>query len=696
VQIAIAPAKIVAWHREDSILAAWLAGERGRFFLFLPVCMGAGVVAYFGCRTEPSLWPSCLAALLCLGPAARLRHRRLLRAVLLAGGFAAAGFASARVAAWRAPPWDDLPRGAVIVSGTITQAEALPEGRRITIAAPSLDGAPSLERGVRIRLRNSDDTPLATGDVARVRALLRPPSPPAYPGGWDMQRDAFFVGMDGYGFAIGPAANLSPHSRASVLQRLREAVAARFMAALPGPRGAIAATLLTGLGAAIPAADRTAFQVSGLAHLLAVAGLHIGIVMGLVFAAVRTVLRVSEHAALHWSIKRIAALAALAGGGLYLALTGAHVPILRSFAMACLVTLALLTGRRAISARALALAALALMICAPELVMGVSFQMSFAAVLALVAGWEALSPRIALFGAGHWWRSAVLYVGGLAATSALAGTASLPYAAYHFGTATLYYVPANMLAVPLTAFWVMPWGLAALVLMPLGLEHLATAPMGLGIDGLRAIARAVASWPDAAWPIPQMPARGLLLVSGGLAWLCLWRTWLRLAGLAPLAAGLLSPWLAQPPDIVVSADARMIAAHIDGRVVISTSSGASRFDRDTPARVWGVAGAADFPACAAGACAVHLHGATALLVMSLDAVCAGATIIVSPLPLRGRCPATIVVDRFSVIDDGATFITIGADGATEITDRAVRGERPWVISQTWRRATSNLPAAKTE
>jgi competence protein ComEC len=220
--------------------------------------------------------------------------------------------------------------------------------------------------------------------------------------------------------------------------------------------------------------------------------------------------------------------------------------------------------------------------------------------------------------------------------------------------------------------------------------------MGLGIDGLRAIARAVASWPDAAWPIPQMPAWGLLLVSGGLAWLCLWRTWPRLAGLAPLAAGLLSPWLVQPPDIVVSADARMIAAHIDGRVFINTTSGASRFDLDTPTRVWGVADAAPFATCADGSCPMHLHGATALLVTTPDAPCARAAVVVSPLPLQGRCQATIVVDRFSVMDDGATFITIGADGATEISDRLVRGDRPWVISQAWHRATSNLPAAKTE
>ncbi len=681
---------------------AWLTAERGRFFLFLPVCMASGVIAYFGRRSEPSLWPAVGLAGLAFCLAVRLRSRPILRAGLLAGGFAAGGFAGARLATWRAPPWPDLPRGATIVTGTVSVLEALPEGRRMTMTAPALDGTAPLARAVRIRLRNSDTASLATGDTASVRALLRPPSPPAYPGGWDMQRDAWFTGMAGYGFAIGPVA-VEAHGKFGALQPVREAIAARFMAALPGPRGAIAATLFTGLGAAIPMPDRAAFQTSGLAHLLAVAGLHIGIVMGLVFAGVRTVLCASEHAALHWPVRRIASLSSLAGGVAYLAMTGAHVPILRSFAMACLVVLALLTGRRALSVRALALAALVLMASAPALVMGVSFQMSFAAVLALVAGWEVLSPRLALFGAGHWWRSPVLYVGGLAITSALAGTASLPYAAYHFGNATLFYVPANMVAVPLTALWVMPWGLASLLLMPVGLERITAVPMGWGIDGLLAVAHGVAAWPDAVWPVPQVPPWGLLLVSFGLAWLCLWRSPPRLAGLMPLCAGLVSPWLAAAPDIVVSPDARVIAARVRGMALISTAHGASRFDVDTPARVWGVTGAAAFEsrpdlgvACDAGSCRFAVHGAIALLVTEADAPCAAAVAVISALPLRGNCAAPVVVDRFSVLDDGATSIFFGRDGAAKLTDHMLRGDRPWVIATPSRMATSTLPPAVTE
>jgi competence protein ComEC len=576
------------------LVAAWASAERGRFVLFLPVFMAGGIIAYFARVTEPSLWLPGGAALCALGVAARLGERPVVRALLLAVGMAAAGFALAGFSSWRAAPWPVLPRTATIVAGTISDVEMLPEGRRVTLAGPSLDGDAPMARAVRIRLRGADSGTFAPGDVLRVRALLRAPAAPSYPGGWDMQRDAWFGGMGGYGFAIGPAV-LVQAGKASGWQSWREGIAARVMAALPGARGAIAATLLTGLGAAIPPGDRAAFQASGLAHLLAVAGLHVGIVMGLVFALVRYGLASREFVALHWPVKRIATSAAVGGGLLYLALTGAHIPILRSFAMACLVTLAVFTGRRAISVRALALAALVLMVWRPSLVMGVSFQMSFAAVLALVAGWEAGAPRLALLGAGRWWRGAALYVGGLALTSALAGTASLPYAAYHFGTANVFYVPANMVAVPLTALWVMPWGMAALALMPVGLERLALAPMGLGVDGLLYIAHSVAAWPEAVRPVPQMPAGGLLLVSVGLVWCCVWRTRVRLAGVAPLLAGLASPWLVAAPDIVVGPDARVIAARVGGVVVVSVAAGAGRFELENPARVWGVTASEALP-----------------------------------------------------------------------------------------------------
>jgi predicted membrane metal-binding protein len=139
--------------------------------------------------------------------------------------------------------------------------------------------------------------------------------PPAYPGAWDLQRDAWFNGHGGSGYALGPVERVAAAASSGPLrlvQQLRETIARRVTAVVPGPAGAISVTLLTGVTTGIPPPDHDAFRASGLAHLLAVAGLHIGIVMGWVLAFTRIALAAWEHASLHWPAKQLAALAAAA------------------------------------------------------------------------------------------------------------------------------------------------------------------------------------------------------------------------------------------------------------------------------------------------------------------------------------------------------------------------------------------------
>ena len=139
----------------------------------------------------------------------------MLRAASLPFLAAAAGFASAQFATARAPALEMLPKTAVVLSGTVRGVELLPVGRRISIEGVRLDeaGAP-LARWVRVRLRNEDPALVETGDRVRVRALIRAPSPPAYPGAWDLQRDAFFSGLGGSGFALGRSSGWSKCRRA--------------------------------------------------------------------------------------------------------------------------------------------------------------------------------------------------------------------------------------------------------------------------------------------------------------------------------------------------------------------------------------------------------------------------------------------------------------------------------------------------
>lgn len=697
-------------------LAAWQEAEAGRFALWLPVCMAAGVLAYFDLRREPPLWWGLAAAPVLLAAVWRLRPCPLLAG--LAGACAAfvAGFLAAEVAAWRAPPFDPVPSRAAIVTGSVYGVETLPGGRRITLTDVTLAGAPApFGRAVRIRLRPRDPTVVASGDRVRVRALLRAPMPPAYPGAWDMQRDAYFSGLTATGAALSPVTivGAAPRGPLVVIARWREAINARLDALLPPAQAALAQALLTGTQTAIAPPEIQAFRGSGLAHLLSVSGLHIAIVIGIAAVAVRRGLALWPWAALHWPLKPVGLVAGLAAGGFYMVLTGTQVPMVRSFLMAALFVVASLTGRRVLSLRSLALAALLLMALDPVQVVGASMQMSFFAVMALLAGAEVTGAWLRRLGRRGWVGWAAAAGAGAVLTSLLAGGATLPVSAYHFGRVQTWFVLANMAAVPLAGVLVMPAGMLALCLMPLGLEAWPVQVMGWGIEATLWIARSVAALPGATIGVPHLPAWGFGLVCLGLAWIALWQSRLRLAGLALVVVGLGAVAVERPPDLLVSADSRLIGAHIARGSYVQAVQGGSRFTEEAWQHLWNTGPPMHLPhegrgadgaiLCDGSGCTLRPRpdAGAARLVRQADRIgdCGGLVVLVSAGPARGLCakPWPTLVDRFTVWRDGATAIWLEPEGARIVTDREARGARPWVppVPQA-RPPASSLPAAQVD
>jgi competence protein ComEC len=681
-------------------LAALLAEEARGLALWLPVAFGAGIALYLALLAEPDPRIGLVAAALSLAVLVAARRVAALRLVATGALAAALGFTTIQIRTAVAPATEPLPTRAVVLEARVADVAALPQGQRATLADAMWEGrSEPFARTLRLRLRANDPTILRPGDRIRIRALLRPPSAPAEPGAFDFQRAAFFAGEAGFGIALGPVEVLrhaeadDPASLGGLFARLRADVVQRTRAALPGADGAIAAALLTGQQAGIGQADAQAMRDSGLSHLLSVSGLHISIVMGTVFFMLRFLLALWERAALRLPIKAIALVAGLAAGGFYMGLTGSEVPMQRSFLMAALVVLALLAGRSAISLRALGLAALVVLAIRPDALASASFQMSFAAVAALIAGFEALRWRLPrwLEHAGVA-RRVLMVLAGLVATSVLASLATAPYAAFHFQRASLYGVAANALAVPLTSFLVMPAGICAMLLMPLGLEAIALVPMGYGCAAILAIAHEVASWPGAAPSLPAMPPWGLMACTLGLLLLCLLRTRLRLIGAPLFLLGMVSPAWHTPPDVVVSADARIIAVNHAGRMHYSRAQGAGLFPLEISRRRAG-----DPPlepiTCTEAFCRI---GDVAIVPQGRApfGLCGNVPVVVGHEPLRTRCRGSIAVDRFDVWRDGPHAVWLTPDGPVVLSDRKARGERPWVPPRPAARGAA--PPALTE
>ena len=679
-------------------LADRLSAERERRLLWLPVFFGIGIGIYFDLKVEPPLWPGIAVTVAGIGALFSLRRHPAWYEVALALTALAAGFALMRETAWqREAPMLQRRLGPVALTGRVVDIDLAERGWRIVIAPDPLPGLDTGEQPRRLRLhipQSSDE--LNPGDRVSLKAMLYPVPAQILPGGRDLQRELYFAGIGGVGYSFGAAHHIAdPEPEGGWregLRHLRTEMTRRIAAVLPGSTGGVASALITGKRGAIAEEVKQAFRDSGLSHLLAIAGLHLGLVGAFVFFTLRGGLALIPRIALRYPIKKIAAGVTLFVLACYLMISGAAIPTERAFVMNGLVFVAIIIDRLRISMRICAIAAAVVLVMHPSALVGVSFQMSFGAVVALIAVYETYGARLGRLLHSRSLSGQVLgYCGGIAVTTVVVTLGTYPFAIYHFHHVALYSPLANVIAVPLSAMWTLPWGVVTCLLMPLGLERLALVPMGWGIDITIAVAQHVSALPGNVWVMPRLPVAGLLLISFGGLWLCLWRGAWRRWGVGAIAAGFASIMLTKAPDLLIADGGRFLAARApDGGYFVAAEKGEkvvrSFFATEMgdvlepwPGEGSGADGGLD---CAGEACRYRIRGRTVAIVTGASALplrCSGLDAIVSQVPAGFRCRSMMpVIDRIDVWRRGAVALWLDRDGITIESANESRGGRPWV------------------
>ncbi|MCB1883060.1 MAG: ComEC/Rec2 family competence protein [Geminicoccaceae bacterium] len=665
-----------------------LLDEQERWPLWMPVFLGCGVGLYFALPSEPPAWlaPVLLAAALAMLVAGvLLRHRAagwlLLVAAMATGGVAAA---QARTLAVAAPvvPY----AGTFAVEGTVVEMEPRRKGSRVLLDDLAVERlAPdATPRRVRVALRW--DEGVRPGARIALKARLSPPSPPALPGGYDFARKAFFEGLGGIGFALGRPVVVAPAPEgANRLERLRLHLTEAMRREIPGVDGAVAAALTTGLRADIPDGVWEDMQRSGLAHLLAISGLHMTLVAGAVFILVRYLLALCPPLALRATVKKLAAAVALVAAFAYLLVSGASIPAQRAFIMTGVALVAVMLDRSPLSMRLVALAALVVLVSQPESLTGPSFQMSFAAVVALIAWYERRPERRE--GTERQRHHLLVYLAGITATTLLASLATAPFSAWHFQRVAVLGVVANLIGVPLTGFWIMPSALMAFLLMPFGLEAPFFWLMGEGIGWLLWIASLIADMPYAALDAPFMPFAALLFMAAGGLWLCLWLQPWRRFGLVPVACGLVLLAFTERPLLLVDAEMGH-AAVVGDEGVRLLALRKDAFLEDLWLRAlggdplpWPGAPPPNGPLrCDPWGCILD-HGerriALAFRAGALAEDCGRVDLVVAFIDASACSSPRPVVDRPALRDMGGAAVYATTDGFEIRPVQAARGERPW-------------------
>ncbi len=555
----------------------WLLEEQSRWLLWVPMAIACGIILYFSCQGET---PSYLGAtFIAVGAPAWVFWKRMpwVRGLLLAFFFAGIGIVAAQ---WQMERFRQSlitrPTAILTLQAMVNEVINNEEGKqKLVLSEIEVEGGARYPLPDTIRLSLKKANPhLLAGQRVKLRGGLFPLPPPALPGGFDFTRHFYFKGIGAVGFALNPVEIISTDEgqnwrirlanfRASLAKRIKAVMRPHFNT----PTIAIATALITGERAGIPEETKEAMRAAGLAHMLAISGLHLGLVCGVFFILLRYGFVLIPDLALRFSVKKWAALGCVIGGFSYLTIAGFPVSAQRAYAMVALVFLAILLERQVLPMRSLALAAIIVLLIAPSSLMGPSFQLSFSATMSIIAlyeFWRRKRAKRELKGGHYGWRQKVMiYVGGVLATTFVASAITSPYAAYHFNQFTNYHLLANMAASPIFSFMVMPAAVGGMLAMPLGLEAPFLWIMGLGVNWVAAIAAAIAALPEAMIHVPTPPLWALIVVSFGCCWLCFWQQKIRHLGWLIILIGLGPFFTVRLPDILVSEKAEQIAVKLE-------------------------------------------------------------------------------------------------------------------------------------
>jgi competence protein ComEC len=542
-----------------------LESQRDRLALLVPVGLGFGILLWQsrGDGAWISLLSGGLGLLLItwqIGSQRRLAQVMAIGAILMCAGFAAIMVKSAMVASEPIKkPWIGTFHGRVETVEDVSARGIV----RYVLETQGQQGLPS-----KVRVNVPMDQHIADvmpGAIVQLRARLMPPPGPALPRSYDFARQAWFWGLGATGSALGPPKLVSPATgQGAFWQSQREELARHIRMAMPEGTGGIGAALLVGSRGAITEEDAEALRNSGMAHLLSVSGLHVTAVVGGTFLFVSKLLALFPFIALRLRVPVVAAGCSAVIAVAYTLLTGAEVPTVRACVAALLILAALAMGREALSLRLLAAGACLVLLFWPEALAGPSFQLSFAAVATIVLVHE--SPFVRkmtgrreeplLFKTFRFLFS--LLITGLAIELVLA-----PIALFHFQKSGLYGALANIFAIPLTTFFVMPMQILGLLLDSIGAGGPFWWLAGQGVAAIAALAHWVSAAPGAVLMLPSMPRWAFAMIVLGGLWLAIVTAQQRLLGLAPIFFGMVGMALAERPDMLVTGDGRHLAV-VDG------------------------------------------------------------------------------------------------------------------------------------
>ncbi|MBB4040845.1 competence protein ComEC [Microvirga flocculans] len=675
--------------------------EQRRLFPWIAVFFGIGILLFFQAEGQPALWAPLGAFGICSVLAFVLRRTMPVFTVLVALAAIFAGF-SAGVIRSRSVAAPVLGRVTITpIAGHIAAVEDREEGQRLLVRIVEMKGVAEAERPHFVRVSLRRDGEFSAGQFIEGTARLLPPPEPAWPGGYDFACDAYYKGIGAVGSMVGTVRRLAhpvpPGWRlklAAFVDEARNALTQRIASSIGGAAGGVGAALVTGKRGLIAEPTNDILRGAGIYHIVSISGLHMVLAAGTFFWLVRALLTLAPWLALLWPVKKIAAVFAMIGAAAYCVFSGSDVATERSLIMTLVMFGAVLADRPALSMRNLSIAALIVLACEPEALLGPSFQMSFGAVAAmmglvpLMQGTREGKGSASMIEQGLRWGGRAMLA--LLTTTLVASIATAPFAAYHFQSLNPYGLVGNALALPLVSLVVMPSAVLGVLAYPFGLDRPVWQLMGAAVSQVLEISGWVGGFSGSTLVVPALGVGALALLSLGLLLLTIPVSVLRWAALLPAGAGLALAATPHRYDVFVDRDGAGAAIRAaDGRLALVGRPSAFVIEQwlraDGDGRQVDDAGLRQSARCDSAGCVVAAengrHVAFVQDFAAFEEDCRRASVIVTRLEPPATCQARLILDGAALRERGATALRFEADRVEVASVRKGRETLPWSTGQ---------------
>ncbi len=677
---------------------AFYGRQKEYLILWWPICLGLGISIYFSLPHEPSLTILTICAALFLGATYKYKQIGDSRFIFLF--FVALILLGMVVGVLRTHSVDapvlEKELRFTNVEGVIEKVEDRGTSKRILLRDVNVEGLQNSDTPKFIQLTMRQKQDLNRGQMISVLASIRPPSEPVMLRGFDFQRYFYFKQIGATGFTLSkfeiigdgdPSKEYIYDFLYSTASSMKDKVVREDSYANP-----IVKALLTGDRAMIDDYTWSHLKDSGLSHMLAISGLHVGLFSATVFFTIRLLLSFFPIFALRFQTKKIAAVAAFMAALFYTLLVGASVPTTRACLMTGMFFLAILMDRSPFSVHLLAFAAFLVMVLRPESLLSASFQMSFAAVMGLIIFYTSTRS----FWVRHYANSnplykVWLYLLSICATTVIATIVTMPFTLYHFQHISVYGILGNLMAVPIMGFVVMPMAVFSYVMLPFDLTALPLAIMRWGVERIIDVSEFVGSLEGVSATMPTMPFYAFCLwVLGGLLFMSI-RGYEKIFGVVLVGIAIVSITLASPADILVSDDGRLWAIH-EAETTIVSDGRKGRFIKNTWLDYLGEhkekpltapkSGCEGQLCCDTDMCFYDRADVKVSFLKEKYAAaqaCNMSDLVIAPFSIKGRECGARDIDWYSFKHDGAHAIWIDKGGDYKIKTVAdTRGDRPWV------------------